>query len=65
MLKKIAKLVLTIFAIGYLGCYLLYKSIRKPKTIDPYQRMLDGEEVWVKIGDGRAMIVNNCSLMDC
>jgi hypothetical protein len=72
MFKPI-RILATIYTLWWLSLYFLFKGGRRQRVIqrneiyrdEVYQAMLDRDETWMQIGDGRADIVNNCSLMDC
>lgn len=34
-------------------------------SIDIYESMLDNDETWFSLDNGNAMLVNDCSLLNC
>ena len=70
MFKPI-RILATIYALWWFSLYLLFKGKTKVTQKNEiykdevYQAMLDRDETWMQIGNGKADIVNNCSLMDC
>lgn len=70
---RFIKTIVLFSVIWWVSLYYLLRGKKKGKNgvskeiyqNSAYEVMMDREEIWVRVEDGKAMITNNCSLMDC